>query len=85
MQTNNLVELNFSNRLEVIINNKKPIILTDLTMAFLGVGQQFERFIENETTEQYRVGGELFIKNVRSGSIIVSTRVIKARVVCTLI
>ena len=40
-------------------------------MALLGIGQQFERFIESETTEQHQTGSELFIKEVRSGSIIV--------------
>lgn len=66
-----LIELDFGSKLQVTINNTKPIVLTDLTMALLGVGQQFERFIENETTEQHGVGAELFIKEVRSGSIIV--------------
>jgi hypothetical protein len=37
----------------------------------LSVGQQFERFIENETNEEHRIGSELFIKEVRSGSIII--------------
>ncbi|NOT20228.1 MAG: hypothetical protein HOP24_08175 [Sideroxydans sp.] len=71
MKLNNLIELDFSNKLEVTINNMKPVVLTDLTMALLGIGQQFERFIENETNEQYKVGSELFIKEVRSGSIVI--------------
>ncbi|MDM0013448.1 hypothetical protein QTH87_13480 [Variovorax sp. J22P168] len=65
-----ILEMDFSNKLEVTINNKRPVILTDLTLALLGVGQQFERFIENETTDQHGVGAELFVKDVRSGSII---------------
>lgn len=71
MATNNLIELDFNSKLEVKINNEQPVQLVDLTMALLGVGQQFERFIENETTEQHRIGSELYIKEVRSGSIIV--------------
>jgi len=71
MQLRHLLELDFSNKLEITINNKNPVVLTDLTMALLGVGQQFERFIENETNEQHAVSSELFIKDVRSGSIIV--------------
>lgn len=71
MTTNNILELNFSDKLQITINNTKPVVLTDLTMALLGVGQQFERFIENETTDQHQTGSELFIKEVRSGSIIV--------------
>ena len=71
MQPQPLLELDFSNKLEITINNTKPVVLTDLTMALLGVGQQFERFIENETNEQHAASSELFIKDVRSGSIIV--------------
>lgn len=71
MQPHTLFELDFSNKLQITINNTKPIVLTDLTMALLGVGQQFERFIENETNEQHAASSELFIKEVRSGSIIV--------------
>jgi hypothetical protein len=70
MATNSLIELDFSSKLEVTINNEKPVVLVDLTMALLGVGQQFERFIETETTEQHKVGSELYIKEVRSGSIV---------------
>ena len=64
-------EIDFNEKLQITINNKNHVILTDLTMALLGVGQQFERFIENETTAQHQTGSELFIKEVRSGSIIV--------------
>ena len=72
MRTTNILELDFSHKLEIKINNQRPVILTDLTMALLGVAQQFEKFIENETDEQqHRVGTELFIKEVRSGSIVV--------------
>lgn len=71
MQSTALLALDFSNKLEITINNRQPVVLTDLTMALLGVGPQFERFIENETTEQHQVGSELFIKDVRSGSIVV--------------
>ena len=71
MATSNILELDFNDKLQITINNTKPVVLTDLTMALLGVGQQFERFIENETTEQHQTGSELVIKEVRSGSIIV--------------
>lgn len=67
----NVIELDFSEKLQITINNTKPVVLTDLTMALLGVGEQFERFIENETTEHHQAGSELFIKEVRSGSIVV--------------
>jgi hypothetical protein len=71
MSTSNILELDFSHKLEVKINNQRPVILTDLTMALLGVAQQYEKFIENETNEQHHAGTALYIKEVRSGSIIV--------------
>lgn len=71
MQPTHIIDLDFNDKLEITINNEKPVVLTDLTMALLGVAQQFERFIENETTEQYHAGSELFVKEVRSGSIVV--------------
>lgn len=40
-------------------------------MSLLGIGQQFEKFIEHETDDHQQMGSELFIKDVRSGSIIV--------------
>ncbi len=66
-----LIEYDFEKKLEIRINNEKPVVLTDLTLSLLGVAHQFERFIENETTEQYKAGTELYIKEVRSGSIVV--------------
>lgn len=69
--TQALLELDFNNKLEITINNNNPVVLTDLTLALLAVGQQFERFIENETNKQHQIGAELYIKDVRSGSVIV--------------
>ena len=66
-----LIDLDFSNKLEITIHNERPVVLTDLTLALLSVGQQFEKFIENETSDQHQAGSELFIKDVRSGSIVV--------------
>ncbi len=71
MATNKIIELDFNDKLQITINNTEPVVLTDLTMALLGVGQQFGRFIENETTQQHQAGSELFIKEVRSGSIVI--------------
>lgn len=71
MTSNSILELDFNDKLQITINNTKPVVLTDLTMALLGVGQQFERFMQNEAPEQPPAGSELFIKEVRSGSIVV--------------
>lgn len=67
-----LLELDFVNRLEITINNRQPVVLTDLTLSLLGVSQQYHRFIENEaSTEGVVPASELYIKDVRSGSIVV--------------
>lgn len=71
MSTTNILELDFSSKLEITIKNEKPVVLVDLTLALLAVAQQFESFIENETAEHPSTGSELFIKEVRSGSIVV--------------
>jgi hypothetical protein len=71
MEAKSLIDLDFNSKLELTINNEVPVVLVDLTMALLGVGQQFERFVETETTEQHRIGSELYIKEVRAGSIVV--------------
>lgn len=71
MSTPSILELDFSSKLEITIRNEKPVVLVDLTLALLAVGQQFESFIENETAEYPSAGSELFIKEVRSGSIVV--------------
>jgi hypothetical protein len=80
-ETNNILELDFGTKLQVTINNEKPVVLVDLTMALLGVSQQFERFVESETNEQHQIGSELYIKEVRSGSIIVELITVAAPVV----
>jgi hypothetical protein len=71
MEPNSILKLDFSSKLEITINNLKPVVLTDLTLALLGVGQQYQKFIENETNEQHAASSELFVKEVRSGSIVV--------------
>ena len=65
------MEIDFNSKLEITIKNEKPVVLTDLTLSLLGVNQQFQRFIETETTEDYQPSTELYIKEVRSGSIVV--------------
>jgi hypothetical protein len=66
-----MIEYDFTKKLEITIHNEKPIVLTDLTLALLGVSQQYQRFIESETNQDYQVGSELFVKEVRKGSIVV--------------
>lgn len=71
MNSINAIDLDFSRKLEVAIKNEKPLILADLTMALLGVAQQFENFIEKQAPEEIGAESALFIKEVRSGSIVV--------------
>lgn len=69
--SNQLFELDFTKKLEVKINNKHPVVLTDLTISLLAISQQYQKFIETQTNENYQAGTELYIKEVKSGSIIV--------------
>lgn len=65
------VEFDFSKRLEIKINNQKPVGLADLTLSLLAINHQFQRFIEIDSTEDYKPATDLYIKEVRAGSIIV--------------
>lgn len=65
------MEIDFNSKLEITLKNEKPVVLTDLTLSLLGVNQQFQRFLESETNEDYQPSTELYIKEVRSGSIVV--------------
>ena len=58
------------NLLQVTINNRTPVSLTDLTLSLLAISQQYESFIENSFPSDERPSTELLIKEVRSGSII---------------
>lgn len=69
MQGGNVLEIDISKKLEITINNKKPVALADLTISLLSFNQQFQKFIETESTQTAETG--LFIKEVRSGSIVV--------------
>lgn len=71
MEVSNVIEIDFSQKLEIKINNKKPVVLADLTISLLGISQQYQRFIESETNQDYDASTELYIKEVRTGSIIV--------------
>lgn len=71
MSSGNIIEVDFGQRLEVKINNENPVVLADLTLSLLGISQQYQRFIEAETNQDYQASTELYIKEVRTGSIIV--------------
>src|SRR5690554_554313 len=65
------MDINFNNKLEVTIKNDKPVVLTDLTLSLLSVNQQFQRFLESETNQDYQPNTELYIRKVRTGSIVI--------------
>lgn len=68
---NQILEIDFTKKLEIKINNKKPVGLQDLSLSLLSFNRQFHKFVESETDKDSNVGSELLIKEVRSGSIIV--------------
>ncbi|WP_225578898.1 hypothetical protein [Pseudomonas sp. PDM14] len=59
MEISSAIEIGFSQKLEIKINNQKPVVLTDLTMSLLGINQQYQRFIESETNQDYDASTEL--------------------------
>lgn len=69
--TNTALEMDYSKKLEIKFSNKKPIQLSDLSQSLLAIGCQYEKFIENEADEEFFGSSELYIKDVRSGSIII--------------
>lgn len=72
MSTNTpLFEIDFSKKLEVKISNENPVVLVDLTISLMAISQQYQKFIESQTNENYNASTELYIKEVKSGSIIV--------------
>ena len=58
-------------KLEITIRNERPVVLTDLTLSLLTFTQQYQQFIESETADGHPAATELYIKEVRSGSIVV--------------
>ena len=66
-----IMEIDLSKRLEIKINNQRPIGLEDLSLSLLAFNHQFHKFVESETNKETNIGSELLIKEVRSGSIIV--------------
>lgn len=71
MAENNVIAVDFGSVLEIRINNFVPIELTDLTMSLLGIGNQYTSFIEAEANADFEVATELYVKEVRSGSIVI--------------
>lgn len=66
-----IMEIDLSKRLEIKINNERPVGLEDLSLSLLAFNHQFHKFVESETNKETDIGSELLIKEVRSGSIIV--------------
>lgn len=67
----NIFEIDLNKRLEIKINNQRPVGLKDLSMSLLAFNHQFHKFVESETKKETEIGTELIIKEVRSGSIII--------------
>ena len=44
-----MIQLDFGKKLEITINNERPIVLTDLTLSLLAVSEQFQKFVESTT------------------------------------
>jgi hypothetical protein len=69
--SNNILSINLDKYLRIEIKNQRPVKLEDLTLSLLAFNHQFHIFIESETDQDSPISTELFIKDVKSGSIIV--------------
>lgn len=69
MKIVNHLEVDISKKLEISISNTKPVALADLTISLFSFNQQYQKFIESECNQA--AATELFIKEVRTGSIVV--------------
>jgi hypothetical protein len=65
-----MLEVDFVNKLEIKFENNKPVLLDDLSNALLSVSDEYARFIGATTTERYVATSELFVKEVRTGSMV---------------
>lgn len=65
------IEIDFTKKLEIKFSNVNPMQLSDLSQSLLAIGNQYEKFIENEADEEFFGSSELYIKEVRNGSIII--------------
>jgi len=61
-----------SKRLEIVFDNTVPVTLTDLTLSLLSISNDFEEFIGNEMPpDATHVRGELLVKEIKTGSIVI--------------
>ncbi|RVT47918.1 hypothetical protein EMM73_04010 [Rheinheimera sediminis] len=68
---NQIMEIDLSKRLEIRINNTKPVALEDLSLSLLAFNHQFHKFVDSETNKETEICTELLIKEVRTGSIVI--------------
>jgi len=55
---NNILEIDLDKKLEIKINNDRPVSLKDLSMSLLSFNHQFHKFVEAETDRETQVGTE---------------------------
>ena len=67
----NILEIDIDRKLEIKINNERPVSLKDLSLSLLSFNHQFHKFVESETDRLTDIGSELLIKEVRKGSIVI--------------
>lgn len=64
MTTNNEISL------RVEIKNKKPLELTELTKSFVGIANQYNTYAEKHATTEVEREARLYVKEIKSGSVI---------------
>ncbi len=64
------MDIGADGKLTFEIKNKRPVELTDLTMSLLSVAEEYRHFIERYDPEAEAQDLRLFVKEIRTGSII---------------
>lgn len=65
-----MVEIDEKQKLEIRFENDKPVSLDDMTTALFSVGQQYARFVEAATSAGHAPSTDLYVKEVRTGSLV---------------
>jgi hypothetical protein len=64
------VRVPYDGRLIVEIKNSSPVELLDLTRALVALGHEYQDYADSEFDGPYRTETRLFVKEIRTGSII---------------
>ncbi len=67
--------------LTIRINNQRPVELLDLTNSFLGIADEFQRFVIENDLEAAAADTKLYVKEIKSGSIIAELAILSPQLI----